>query len=105
LARKKRKGTRLKVFSGKEESLNRVILLILKKNSLIPYDVWLFVKSIKGFRHTEHKTVCRRMQALEQQGWIVQKGARPTKPCGDSLLYELTIRGKAALRLDKKKYR
>ena len=103
MARKKSKGTPLRVFSGKEESLNRVMLQILKqKGALIPYDVWLIVKANKGFRHIEHKTVCRRMQALKQQGWVAQKGKRHTKPSGDGQLYELTLRGKAALRLDEK---
>jgi hypothetical protein len=40
------------------------------------------------------------MQALERQHWIVQKGTRPTQPGWDSDLYELTFRGKAALKLD-----
>ena len=39
------------------------------------------------------------MHALETQRWIMQKGTRPTKPRGSSTLYELTLRGKAALKL------
>jgi DNA-binding PadR family transcriptional regulator len=42
------------------------------------------------------------MEALEQQGWIAQKGTRLGKRGGDKILYELTLRGKAALRLDEK---
>ena len=103
MARKKSKGTKLEVFSGKQESLNRVILQILRqKGALIPYDVWLQVRRIKGFRHTEFKTVCRRMQALEKQRWIAQEGTRPAKPGWDSALYELTLREKAALKLEAK---
>lgn len=101
MTRKKSKGTRLKVFSGREARLNRAILKILNpKGALIPYDIWLQVRAIKGFRHTVYKTVCRRIQALERQHWIVQKGTRPTQPGWDSDLYELTLRGKAALKLD-----
>ena len=101
MTRKKSKGTRLKVFSGREARLNRVILKILnQKGALIPYDVWLLVRAIKGFRHTMYKTVCRRMLTLERQHWIVPKGTRPTQPGWDSDLYELTLRGKAALALD-----
>jgi DNA-binding PadR family transcriptional regulator len=103
LARKKSKGTPLRVFSGKEESLNRVMLNILKqKGALIPYDVWLIVKGIKGFRHTDTKTVYRRMDALEWQGWIAKVGNRPTQPGWPSELYKITLRGRAALKLDEK---
>ena len=103
MARNKSKGTRLKVFSGREARLNRVVFKILEaKGLLIPYDVWLQIRGIKGFRHTEFPTIRRRMKTLEHQHWIFQKGARPAKPGWDSTLYELTLRGKAALRLDEK---
>jgi len=103
LAWKKCKGTRLKVFSGKEASLNRVILLILlSKKLLAKYDVFLEIRNIKGFKHEDSKTVYRRMEALEQERWICQKGTRPAKVLGESILYELTLRGKAALTLDQK---
>jgi DNA-binding PadR family transcriptional regulator len=103
LARKKVKGTPLRVFSGKEERLNRVILQILKqRGALIPYDVWLIVKGIKGFRNTGAKTVYRRMEALELQGWIATAGNRPTKPGWPSKLYVTTLKGRAALELDEK---
>ena len=42
------------------------------------------------------------MEALNQEGWIAQKGTRPAKVQGESLLYELTLKGKAALKLDQK---
>lgn len=103
LARKKRKGTRLKVFSGREASLNRVMLLILyAKKPLASYDIYKEIRGMKGFRHTDSKTVYRRIEALEKQGWIQQKGTRPAQPGWDSTLYELTLRGKAALKLDEK---
>jgi DNA-binding PadR family transcriptional regulator len=103
LARKKSKGTPLKVFSGREASLNRVIFLILySKKLLAKYDMFLEIKNIKGLRHIDSKTVYRRMDALERQGWIAQKGNRTTKPGWPSELYELTLRGKAALKLDQK---
>lgn len=103
MARRKNKGTPLKVFSGREATLNRVILKILEKKSpLIAYDVWLQLRAIKGFRNTDANTVYRRMEALEEQGWIAQKGTRPTLPGWRSELYELTLRGKAALKIDEK---
>jgi DNA-binding PadR family transcriptional regulator len=103
LARKNCKGTKLEVFSGKQESLNRVICQILEwKSPLIAYDVWRQLKAIKGFKYIDSKTAYRRMEALEQEGWIVQKGTRQGKRGGDKILYELTLKGKAALRLYEK---
>ena len=91
------KGTRLEVFSGKQASLNRVILLIfLSKKVLTKYDVFLEIKKIKGFRHINSKTIYRRLEALDQEGWISQNGTRPAKVQGNSILYELTLKGKAA---------
>jgi len=78
LARQKNKGTKLKIFSGREESLNRVILLILfSKKVLASYDMYKEIRGIKGFRHVDYRTVSRRMNALEEQGWLVQNGSRP----------------------------
>ena len=103
MAWKRCKVTRLQVFSHKEARLNRVILKILEwKSPLIVYDVWRQLKATKGFRGIDSKTVYRRMHALEQEGWIGQKGKRPAKVHGDSTLYELTPKGKAALRIDEK---
>jgi DNA-binding PadR family transcriptional regulator len=103
MARKKTKGTELSVFSGREESLNRVIFLILySKKLLASYDMYKEIRGMKGFRHIDSRTVYRRMEALEKQGWIRQKGTRPARPGWDSTLYELTLRGKAALKLDGK---
>jgi hypothetical protein len=93
-----KRGSWLKVFSGKEATLNHVIFLILFKKSLISYDVWLSVKSIKGFRHTRYKTICRRIQTLHQQNWIKTLGSRATKASGNSPLYTLTLKAKAALK-------
>ena len=98
-----RKSTRLKVFSGKEARLNRVILLILhSKKLLAKYDIFLEVRKIKGFKHEDSKTVYRRIDALDKEGWIVKNGTRPAKVQGESILYELTLRGKAAIKLDEK---
>ena len=103
MAQKKSKGTKLEVFSGKQEGLNRVICQVLEwKGPLIAYDVWRQLKAIKGFKYINSKTTYRRMEALEQQGWIVQKGTRQGKRGGDKVLYELTLKGKATLRLDEK---
>lgn len=79
------------------------MLQILKqKGALIPYDVWLIVRGIKGFRLTDTKTVYRRMDALERQGWTAKVGNRSSQPGWPSELYEITLKGRAALKLDEK---
>jgi DNA-binding PadR family transcriptional regulator len=94
-------GVKLEVFSGRAATLNRVIFLILNSTNLLTkYDMFLEIRQIKGHRHVDPKTVYRRMEALEMQGWIAQKGKRLTQPGWPSELYELTLRGKAALKLD-----
>ena len=91
------------MFSDKKQGLNRVILQILRwKSPLIAYDVWRQIKAIKGVKRVDSKTAYRRMEALAQEGLIAEKGTRLGKRGGDKILYELTLRGKAALRLDEK---
>jgi DNA-binding PadR family transcriptional regulator len=103
LAQKKGKGTPLRVFSGKEATLNCVILQVLEKESpLIAYDIWLHLRAIKGLRHIDSRTAYRRMEALEKEGWIVQNGIRHGKRGGDKTLYELTLKGEAAFWLHEK---
>ncbi len=101
MARGKVRGTRLKVFSGKEASLNRVILgILLSKRLLTKYDVFLEVRKTKGFRHRDSKTIYRRVDALYRETWIRQEGKRPGKVQGESAQYAITLKGKAALKLD-----
>jgi DNA-binding MarR family transcriptional regulator len=103
LTRKRTKGTPLKVFSGKEASLNRVILqILLQKGDMISYDTWLSITKIKGFRHVDIKTVYRRIDALEEQGWIAKKGSRKTRPGWTSNIHKITLKGQIALKLDQK---
>ena len=103
MAPEKCKGIPLKVFSGKQAKLNRVILQIFdRKGPLIAYDVWRFVVMVKDFGQTERKTVYDRVDALSQEGYVIQRGTRPTQPGWPSELFMLTCKGKAALKADKK---
>jgi DNA-binding PadR family transcriptional regulator len=103
VARNTHKSTRLEVFSGKKAGLNRVILQVLERTSpLIGYDIWRKIKLIKGFMHVDSKTAYRRMEALDDGGYIASNGTRVGKKGGDKTLYELTLKGKAALRWDRK---
>ena len=102
MVQKKSKGTSLKVFSGKAEALNRLILLILRssKQALTKYDMALEVRHVVEFRHTDINTVYRRMDALHEQDFISIVGKRPTKPGWPSELYAINPRGIAVLKLE-----
>ncbi len=104
LARKKRKGTPLKVFSSKEATLNRIILLILRfsKTPLTKYELYKQIRTIKGYKHVDSKTVYRRIDALKFGRWVEKNGCRPGKVQGESALHILTIKGKVAIRLEEK---
>ncbi len=102
MAQKKSKTIPLKVFSGKAEPLNRLILMILrsKKQPLTKYDMALEVRHVIEFKHTDINTVYRRMDALYEQDLISIVGKRPTKPGWPSELYIINPRGIAVLKLD-----
>jgi DNA-binding PadR family transcriptional regulator len=102
MAGKKCKGTPLKVFSGKQAKLNRIILPLLEKKALAKEDVFHTLRNLKGYRHTTSKTVCRRMDALNEEGYISPQGTRPGAVKGDCVLYQITQMGQAALKLDRK---
>ncbi len=100
MARKKNHNANIDLFCGREATLNIMILKVFEKKSpLIGYDVWRQLRAIKGFRHTDSKTAYRRIEALHEQGWIVKNGTRVGKRGGEKILFELTLKGKAAIRL------
>ena len=103
MPQRRTKGAKLKVFSGREARLNRVILLIYRSNKLLAkYDALLEIRKIKGFKHEDSKTVYRRIEALNKEGFLSKQGFKKTQPGWESSLYELTLKGKAALKLDEK---
>ncbi len=102
MAGKKCTGTPLKVFSGKEAKLNRIILPLVEKKALAKEDVFHILRITKGFRHKTSKIVCRRMDALNKDGFIGPKGTRPGAVKGDCVLYQITPKGQAALKMDRK---
>ena len=101
LAQKKSKGTKLKVFSGREAKLNLLIFLILSPEGrvLASYDIYREVHATKGFRRRGKQNVDRRVKALFDQGWLETEGTRETKPHFISPLYKLSEKARAALEL------
>jgi DNA-binding PadR family transcriptional regulator len=106
LAHCKGKGTPLKLFSGKQRDLNRLVLRVLRASNqpLTKYDVYLLIHGVKGSRHITSKTVYRRMDALNSECYITENGSRPGKVQGESVLYQLTRKGVAALKLDRQNW-
>jgi hypothetical protein len=102
VAWKESKGTKLKVFSGKQAKLNRIILPLLEKNALAKEDVFHALRKTKGFRGVTSKTVCRRMDELNKEGYIAPSGKRPGAVQGECILFKTTQKGLCALRLDRK---
>jgi DNA-binding PadR family transcriptional regulator len=104
MAGKKCKGTPLKVFSGKQAKLNRIITLLYRssKTPLTKYDIYKQIHNMKGYKHFDSRTVYRRINALIGEGLIAKVGSRPGQVEGESVLYELTRKGKASLRADEK---
>ena len=104
MVREEGKGTSLKVFSGKEASLNILIFLILSPEGklLASYDIFKEVRNTKGFRNIGKPNVDRRVKALHKQHWLETEGTRPSRPHFLSPLYKLSVRGRAALELSKK---
>lgn len=102
MAPKKCKGTPLRIFSGKQKKLNRIILPLLEKKALAKEDVFHVLRKTKGFRGVTSKTVCRRIDELSKEGYIAPSGKRPGAVQGECVLYKTTRKGLGALRLDRK---
>jgi hypothetical protein len=91
---------KLSIFKGREAKLNRVILLILFRNSpLVVYDITKEVKKKRGFRFTKYTNVNRRVRALAQQGYLESAGTRNTQAGSQGTLYQPTMRAKVAFYL------
>lgn len=101
MAQKKAKGTKLKVFSGREDKVNRAILQILSRNeALIKYDVHKQVAKQRGFKRTRYGSIKKRTKILEETGYLKRVGMRKTQPGSEGILYEITFKAYAAMKLD-----
>jgi DNA-binding PadR family transcriptional regulator len=92
------------VFSGKQAKLNRIVLLLHRssKTSLTKYDVYKQIHNMRGYKQYDSRTIYRRINALISEGLITKVGSRPGQVEGESVLYELTRKGKASLKADEK---
>ena len=101
MARKKTKGTKLKVLSGREAKLNRAIFqtLALKGPQTI-YDIHKRIKTHRGLKRTYYGNVNKRVRALEQTGYVKATSIHGTKAGFQAAVYELTARAYLALMLN-----
>jgi len=103
MARKqgKSKGTELAVFKGREDKLNRAIFQILSENeALVKYDVHKLVTDQRGFKRTRYGSIKKRIRILEETGYLKRAGERKTQPGSEGILYEVTFKAYAAMKLD-----
>ena len=100
----KSEGTKLKLFSGKQAPLNRLILKVARssKTPLTKFEIYKIIHYMKEGRRFASGTIYRRINALIDEKCLADVGCKPGKVQGESVLYILTKKGKANLRLDEK---
>jgi len=102
LAKREGKGTPLKLFSGKEAKLNRIIFLtLLCKGLLTSYEMWKDIHCMKGYRRYGRASIDRRMKVLHKQNWLLVNGTKPAKAHFLQPLYQISERAETALDLSK----
>jgi hypothetical protein len=75
VVRKKCKGTKLRVFKGREAKLDRAIFHVLSSEE--PQAIWDVCKNItkiKGLKRKRYAVVELRTKALEAQGYLTKAG-------------------------------
>jgi DNA-binding PadR family transcriptional regulator len=98
MAGKTHRCTELAVFKGRKANLTHAILQILSNKALVKYDVHKAILN-KGFKDTRYGTVKEKIKLLEETGYLKQSGARKTQPGTEGILYEVTFKALAALKL------
>lgn len=101
MARKKRKGTDLSVFKGREAKLNRAIFHVLAlKGPQTIYGIHRLIKRCRGLKRTHYGNLNKRVRALNQSGYLKPIGVHSTKAGFEATLYELTVKTYISLALD-----
>ncbi|MEM2081498.1 MAG: hypothetical protein QW744_04415 [Candidatus Bathyarchaeia archaeon] len=97
MTRKKSKGTRLKVFSGREARLNRAIFEILAKESPQPLkQLYKKVSKQKGLEETYYASLIKRLHCLKEVGYIAETKQKHPSPT----IYELRTKAYLAMFLE-----
>ena len=98
MAQAKSKGTKLKVFSGREARLNRAVLdgLALKSKQTT-YDLHKSFRNIRILKHVHYGNVNKRVRALREGGYLEEVDVKSTKAGFEATLYQLTEKAYLAL--------
>jgi 5'-deoxynucleotidase YfbR-like HD superfamily hydrolase len=97
LTREKSKGTRLKVFSGREARLNRAIFEILAKESPQPLkQLYKKINKQKGLEETYYASLTKRLRCLKEAGYIAETKQKHPSPT----IYELRTKAYLAMFLE-----
>ena len=96
---KKNDLTKLSIFKGRQQRVNRAIFCVLSKNS--PLAIWNILQTIrhdlKGFKRTKYATINVRVKALEKQRYLQVSGYRTIRQGGKTKLYKLTTKARLAI--------
>lgn len=97
MTREKSKGTRLKVFSGREARLNRAIFEILAKESPQPLkQLYKKINKQKGLEETYYASLTKRLRCLKEAGYIAETKQKHPSPT----IYELRTKAYLAMFLE-----
>ena len=103
VAWKKRKGSELSVFKGRQARLNHAIFKALEDQSpMAIWDIFRQVTSIKGTKRTKYAVVNSRVKDLEAGNYLLKAGIRDTKQGNKTVLFRTTAKAKLALALTSK---
>ena len=101
MARKKRKGTELSVFKGREAKLNRAILHSLSLGGpQTAYNLLKNLRKTKTLRQTHYGNVNKRIRALGKAGYVRIVEKQKTKAGFEAPVYELKEKAHLAMILD-----
>jgi DNA-binding Lrp family transcriptional regulator len=101
LAPKQSKGTKLSVFKGREAKLNRAIFQTLSKNGpQVKYELYKQVTKLRGLKRVHFPAVSKRVNILEESGYLRKCGTRVTKNGAVGVIYEIKKSALLALVLD-----
>ena len=95
---KKRTGTELTIFKGREAKLNNAILKTLSVDSpKTIYDLHKQLACTRTLKRVRYGNVHTRVKALEKDGYVQKTGTKKTKSGFNAALYSITSRALFAL--------
>ena len=98
VAPKKRKGSELSVFKGREARLNRAIFRSLSLQGVqTAYDLHKNMRSFENLQRIHYANVNKRLRVLEKLGYVKRKGTRRTKAGFEATIFEVATKAHLAI--------